>query len=70
MGVINFGYENNRGGVQWTSDMIDILKDRNAHFTYHAYHEDAFGIYKGYGTPVDPTNANQDLIQLFKVKLP
>jgi len=69
-GVINFGYENNRGGVQWTSDMIDILKARNAHFTYHAYHEDAFGIYKGSGTPVDPTKCNQPLIDLFKSKLP
>jgi len=69
-GVINFGYDNNRGGLQWTSDMIDILKARNAHFTYHDYHEDAFGIYKGYGTPVDPNNCNQALIDLFKSKLP
>lgn len=69
-GVINNGYEDNRGGLQWTNDMIDILKERNAHFTYHAYHEDAFGIYKGYGTPVDPTKSNQALIDLFKSKLP
>lgn len=69
-GVINFGYENNRGGLQWTSDIIDILKTRNAHFTYHSYHEDAFGIYKGYGTPIDPANCNQPLIDLFKSKLP
>jgi endoglucanase len=69
-GVIRGGFENNRGGLQWTSDMIDILKERNAHFTYHTYHEDAFGIYRGYGTPVDPSNSNQALIDLFKSKLP
>lgn len=69
-GVIQYGFVNNRGGVQWVSDMIDILKDRDAHFTYHAYHEDAFGIYKGYGTPVDPSQCNQPLIDLFKSKLP
>ncbi len=69
-GVIQGGYQNNLGGLQWTSDMIDILKERDAHFTYHAYHEDAFGIYKGYGTPVDPSNSNQALINLFKSKLP
>jgi endoglucanase len=69
-GVIQFGYENNLGGLQWTGDMIDILKERDAHFTYHAYHEDSFGIYKGYGTPVDPSTGNQALINLFKSKLP
>jgi endoglucanase len=69
-GVIQYGFLNNRGGLQWTNDMIDILKERNAHFTYHAYHEDNFGIYKGYGTPVDPAQCNQDLIDLFRLKLP
>jgi len=69
-GVINHGFTNDRGGVQWVSDMIDILKQREAHFTYHTYHEDAFGIYSGYGTPVDPTKCNQKLIDLFKAKLP
>jgi endoglucanase len=68
-GVISNGYENNLGGVRWTGDMIDILKERNAHFTYHDYHEDAFGIYRGSGT-IDPSNCNQALIDLFKSKLP
>lgn len=68
-GVIDNGFVNGRGGIQWVSDMIDILQERNAHFTYHAYHEDAFGIYKGYGTPVDPNNANKSLIELFTNKL-
>jgi endoglucanase len=68
-GAIQYAYANNRGGVQWTGNMIDILKERNAHFTYHCYHEDNFGIYKGDGT-IDPSNCNQALIDLFKSKLP
>jgi endoglucanase len=68
-GVINNGFNNGRGGVQWVSDMIDILQERNAHFTYHTYHEDAFGIYKGYGKPIDPNQSNVELIQLFTNKL-
>lgn len=70
-GVIQGGYDENRGGLQWTADMIDILKERDAHFTYHVYHEDAFGIYKGYGsTPIDPSKCNQPLIDLFTSRLP
>ncbi|WP_018344879.1 glycoside hydrolase family 5 protein [Cytophaga aurantiaca] len=68
-GAIQFAYDNDLGGVQWTGDMIDILKARNAHFTYHCYHEDNFGIYRGSGT-IDPSNCNQPLIDLFKSKLP
>jgi endoglucanase len=69
-GAIQYAYDNNLGGVQWASDMIDILKERNAHFTYHDYHENNFGVYKGDGTPIDPANCNQPLIDLFKSKLP
>lgn len=69
-GVIQYGFTNQRGGLEWTNDMIDILKDRGAHFTYHCYHEDNFGIYMGYGKGVDPSQCNQPLIDLFKAKLP
>lgn len=69
-GAIQYSFINDRGGVRWVGDMIDILKARDAHFTYHDYHEDGFGIYKGYGSPVDPSQCNQPLIDLFKSKLP
>jgi endoglucanase len=58
-------FENNKGGLTWVSDMIDIALDHNVAFTYHTYLEDNFGIYYGNG-PVDVNNANDALINLFK----
>ncbi|WP_273568639.1 glycoside hydrolase family 5 protein [Maribacter halichondriae] len=63
-GVGNPCFENDKGGLQWVTDMVDILKENDIHFTYHTYHEDAFGLYLGNGQP-DPNNVNQPLIDLF-----
>ena len=68
-GVISGTFEDGKGGLNWVEDMLDIFKAHNTHFTYHSYHEDAFGIYRGYGSMVDPNNANHELIELFKRKL-
>lgn len=68
-GIIQHGFKNEKGGLEWVADMLDILKKENIHFTYHVYHEDNFGLYYGYGKPVDPAQANHALIQLFKEKL-
>jgi endoglucanase len=57
-----------RGGLAWVADMLDLLEENNLSFTYHAYHEDGFGIYAGSG-PVDPARANQALITLFSRRL-
>jgi endoglucanase len=63
-------FSNNKGGLQWVSDMIDIAREYEFYFSYHTYHEDNFGLYFGYGELPDPGNANLDLINLFKIKLP
>ena len=68
-GVIRFGFDDDRGGLRWVSDMLDIARARKLSFTYHAYHEDAFGIYRGSGTLPDPARANTPLIDLFTAKL-
>lgn len=68
-GAIEYTFENNKGGINWVNDVMDILIKEKVNFTYHAYHEDSFGIYKGYGSLPNPANANQDLIHLFKTKL-
>jgi endoglucanase len=62
-------FQNNKGGVQWVGDMIDIARSNQFYFTYHTYHEDNFGLYFGYGTLPDPSQVNQPLIDLFKLKL-
>lgn len=62
-------FVNNKGGLQWVTDMIDIAKNNDIHFSYHSYHEDNFGLYFGYGTLPDPAKVNQPLIELLKSKL-
>jgi endoglucanase len=62
-------FKNDKGGLQFISDIIDINKASNIHFTYHSYHEDAFGLYYGYGSLPDPAKTNQVLIDMFKKKL-
>lgn len=62
-------FENNKGGNQWVNDMVEICKQYNSYFTYHAYHEDSFGIYFGYDELPNQSNANTSLINLFKNKL-
>ena len=68
-GVIRFGFEADRGGLRWVSDVLDIARARQLSFTYHVYHEDGFGIYRGAGSLPDPTKANTALIELFTDKL-
>jgi len=62
-------FENNKGGLEWVSDMVDIALLNRLSFTYHTYHEDNFGLYYGYGTLPDPAQANQPLIDLLTQKL-
>jgi endoglucanase len=57
-----------RGGLRWVEDMLDLIDENHLSFSYHAYHEDGFGLYRGAG-PIDPARANQGLIDLFTRKL-
>jgi aryl-phospho-beta-D-glucosidase BglC (GH1 family) len=68
-GLIQECFKENKGGLNWVSDMLDLLQENQIHFTYHVYHEDNFGLYAGYGKPVDPNKANTALINLFSQKL-
>jgi endoglucanase len=69
-GAGNPCFQDNKGGLIWVSDMIDLIRKYNIPaWTYHSYHEDSFGLYFGYGRLPDPANANQALIELFRQKL-
>ncbi len=68
-GAGNPCFQNGKGGLQFVNDVIDITKASGIHFTYHAYHESAFGLYLGDSGLPDPANANTSLINLFKQKL-
>jgi len=61
-------FENDRGGLRWVEDLLDLADERGLSFTYHDYHDDSFGLYVGNG-PVDPARGNDALIALFQRKL-
>ncbi len=61
-GTIEATFQDSRGGAQWVGDMVEIARAKDVHFIYHTYHEDNFGVFLGYGTPVDPNRANQGLL--------
>ena len=71
MGEFGTGYpsfQNNKGGINYVKDMLDLTREYGIHFTYHTYHEDNFGLYRGWQQP-DPGNVNQELIDLFTKEL-
>jgi endoglucanase len=68
-GAIRFAFDNDRGGLRWVGDMLDLLSARGLSFSYHSYHEDAFGIYRGGGALPSAAQANAPLIELFTQKL-
>ncbi|HMA91557.1 MAG TPA: hypothetical protein VKP30_02680, partial [Polyangiaceae bacterium] len=68
-GAVRQAFEADRGGLRWASDMLDLLRERGLHFTYHDYHEVHMGMFYGDDTLPDPANANTPLMQLFQEKL-
>lgn len=62
-------FKRNKGGLEWVEDMLDLLQKYALNFTYHTYHEDAFGLYKGHASLPSEKKANKKLIQLFSDKL-
>jgi endoglucanase len=68
-GAIKNAFEDERGGLRWVNDMLDLLLERQLSFTYHDYHEDSMGIFIGDKGLPDPNHANQPLIDLFRQKL-
>jgi endoglucanase len=75
-GVYKACFAGGKGGLDWVRDVYDLATGdgasgvaRVAALSYHQYHEDAFALYYGGSGPVDPSNANQPLIDLLTAKL-
>jgi len=64
-GTIRGSFEGDRGGLRWVSDMLDLIDARRLSSSYHAYHEDSFGLYRGSDALPSPDGANGSLIELF-----
>jgi endoglucanase len=74
LGVVAFGtgiptFADNRGGLTWVSDMIDLMFERDLPFAYHLYHSNEWGIYANADGLPDPNAVNQPLVDLLTAKL-
>jgi endoglucanase len=67
-GLYKACFEGDKGGLRWASDMLDLLNERKLSFTYHVWHEDSFGIFRGNGAIASAT-PNEPLLKLFHDKL-
>lgn len=62
-------FEENRGGEQWVSDMLDIFTENRIGFNYHAFNEYSFGLYYP-SSDWRTTLRNDALAGIFAEKLP
>jgi endoglucanase len=67
-GAIRFAFDDDRGGLRWVGDMLELIEQRRLSFSYHAYHEDAFGLYRGKDALPSPDQANTALIDLISAR--
>ncbi len=69
-GLYHDCFRDDRGGLNWISDMLEFLNKKKIHFTYHSYHEQWFGIYTNWAEQLpDPAYENTPLVDLFKTYL-
>ena len=68
-GSIRQSFDEDRGGIRWVEDMLDLWIERDLHFAYHAYHEEHFSIFYGDGKLPDLSHADTALLDLFRKKL-
>jgi endoglucanase len=68
-GTCVHSFRDNKGGLRWVSDVLDIAHEMKLHYTYHAYHDRDFGLYTDPVQLPGPGHANRPLIELFREKL-
>ncbi len=68
-GTIRQSFLPGRGGLNWVSDMLDVLTSHRTHFTYHDYHETPFGLILGGDTLPNKYRLYLPLYELFVSKL-
>ena len=57
-----------KGGLQWLSDVLDIAIEHDGHLSYGCYHWDDCGLYRGRSGLPGEDDANRELIDLFEAK--
>lgn len=64
-GLASDAFREQRGGLNWVEDMLDILVSNNMSYNYHTWKESAFGIYQNDSGYADPSRVNSPLEQAF-----
>lgn len=67
-GTSSYIMGNKYGGEKWISDVMDIFSEYRLHYSYHDYHEEAYGLYTTAPTK-ERGKRNQVLYRLFKEKV-
>lgn len=65
-GLIKWCFKDNKGGLNWVSDVVNILKRYGISFQYYDYHSNDFGVYNNDDELPGDSNGNTQLIELFK----
>ena len=65
-GTCNATFQDDKGGLNWVRDVLSIADSANLSYSYHAYHEDAYGLYFDGKNLPDPGHSNVVLIEIFK----
>ncbi len=61
-------FEDDRGGLRWVGDMIDIMREQRLGWTYWGYRDPDFGIYTSERGERGPDTVNQPLVELLTEK--
>lgn len=65
----NPSYYDNKGGVRWTNDMLEIAMENNIPFSIHAYHDKSFGLFTDPSKLPDDSHLNKAMYELLMIKL-
>lgn len=67
-GLYKATYDNQKGGLNYVRDMLDVLAARKLTNTFHVYHQESFGLYRG-DDELNEKNVNYPLKALFTERL-
>lgn len=62
-------FNDDKGGLHWAEDMLDLLEANQLHFAYDEYHGDDFGVFSGNQHLPDSAAVNQPLVDLLTREL-
>jgi endoglucanase len=74
MAVTEFGlmrkcFEEDRGGLAWVADLLDLLDRQDISYFFFPYHSTSMGIYGDEARPPDTSTRNDALVNLFRSRL-